>query len=274
MNLVKTIHIILSVAALSGAAMFVSCKNDEADVDRLLADQKPLPTEIENYYMERCDSGMITMRMSAGKVVIEQSPSDRNVTDKKGSGGILIISYKKGTDSVEVKLTSNSAIEHGSSGLSEAIGNVIVSTAEKDSILTERLIWDKEKHIFYTDNFARIVRSGDVMLPKKGFKADENFRWYQLFNSSGELSIDDSLSSSRPSSPVEDNAEETPSPVVSPAAQVNSTPQLPNNVKNNQPAKTKKEDDGIWQNKPVLKNGVPIIENNEPSTKPDDPYAK
>lgn len=281
MNLEKTKHIILSVATLLGVATLVSCKNDEAEIDLLLEKRKSLPTEIENYYMERCDSGLISMRMSAVKVIIEESPSDPNVTDKKGTGGVLIISYKKGTDSIEVKLTSNSAIEHGASGLSEAIGNVIVSTAEKDSILTERLIWDKNKHIFYTDNFARIVRSGDVMLPKKGFQADENFRWYQLFNSSGEISIEDSLATTRPATTdenVDDTTESTPSQsnVASQREQLkNRLPQ--NNTPSNKPAsqqKAKKEDDGIWQNKPVLKNGIPIIENEEPKEKPTNPYQK
>ncbi|MBR4403136.1 MAG: LPS export ABC transporter periplasmic protein LptC [Flavobacteriales bacterium] len=196
----KTLHIAYCVAALLWAATFVSCKNDEAEIDRLLENKKSMPTTIENYTMVRVDSGRVIMRLSAGKVVIEESPEDPSVTDKKGSGGISIISYKKGTDEEEVKLTAMKAVEYGVSGLSEAIGNVIVSTSTGDSIITERLVWDREQHIFYTDMFARIVKDGDVMLPRRGFRADENFAWYEMFNSSGEISIEDSLSSSSSSS--------------------------------------------------------------------------
>ena len=99
-----------------------------------------------------------------------------------------------------MKLTAMKAVEYGVSGLSEAIGNVIVSTSTGDSIITERLVWDRSQHIFYTDMFARIVKDGDVMLPRRGFRADENFAWYEMFNSSGEISIEDSLSSSSSSS--------------------------------------------------------------------------
>ena len=196
----KTLHIAYCVAALLWAATFVSCKNDEAEIDRLLENKKSMPTTIENYTMVRVDSGRVIMRLSAGKVVIEESPEDPSVTDKKGSGGISIISYKKGTDEEEVKLTAMKAVEYGVSGLSEAIGNVIVSTSTGDSIITERLVWDREQHIFYTDMFARIVKDGDVMLPRRGFRADENFAWYEMFNSLGEISIEDSLSSSSSSS--------------------------------------------------------------------------
>lgn len=196
----KTLHIAYCVAALLWAATFVSCKNDEAEIDRLLENKKSMPTTIENYTMVRVDSGRVIMRLSAGMVVIEESPEDPSVTDKKGSGGISIISYKKGTDEEEVKLTAMKAVEYGVSGLSEAIGNVIVSTSTGDSIITERLVWDRSQHIFYTDMFARIVKDGDVMLPRRGFRADENFAWYEMFNSSGEISIEDSLSSSSSSS--------------------------------------------------------------------------
>ena len=190
------LHIAYSVAALLGAATFVSCENDEAEIDRLLENRKAMPTTIENYSMIRVDSGRVIMRLSAGKVVIEESSEDPSVTDKKGSDGISIISYKDGTDVIDVKLTAMKAVEHGASGLSEAIGNVIVSTSTGDSIITERLVWDREEHIFYTDVFARIVKDGDVMLPRRGFRADEKFACYEMFNSSGEISIDDSLSTS------------------------------------------------------------------------------
>lgn len=75
--------------------------------------------------------------------------------------------------------------EHASSGLVEALGDVVVSTKDRDTIATERLLWDRRKHIFYTDLYARIVRDGDVMMPRKGFEADENFRWYNLFTARG-----------------------------------------------------------------------------------------
>lgn len=192
------LNTIAYVAALFGAAMFVSCKNDINKVNALTGEIPPPETEINGFSMVRADSGFVAMRMTAGKVILEPDPKDRSMTNRKASQGVEIIMFRLGTDSISAKLNSERAIEHALSGLSEALGNVIVVNGQNDSIMTERLIWDRKKHIFYTDEFARIVREGDVLLPKKGFEADENFRWYNLFNSKGEISIEDSLSRSEP----------------------------------------------------------------------------
>ena len=189
MNRNNRLNTIAYVAALFGAAMFVSCKNDINKVNALTGEAPPPETEINGFSMVRADSGFVAMRMTAGKVILEPDPKDRSMTNRKASQGVEIIMFKLGTDSISAKLNSDRAIEHASNGLSEALGNVIVVNGQNDSIMTERLIWDRKKHIFYTDEFARIVREGDVLLPKKGFEADENFRWYNLFNSKGEISI-------------------------------------------------------------------------------------
>lgn len=198
MNRSNRLNTIAYVAALFGAAMFVSCKNDINKVNALTEKTPPPETEINGFSMVRADSGFVVMRMTAGKVILEPDPKDPTLTDRKASDGVEIIMLKPGTDSVSAKLNSLRAIEHASSGLSEALGNVVVVNDSNDSIMTERLIWDRKKHIFYTDEFARIVREGDILLPKKGFEADENFRWYNLFNSKGEISIEDSLSRVEP----------------------------------------------------------------------------
>lgn len=174
--------------------MFVSCKNDLAEVDALMAAKTQPATVIDTFALVRVDSGKVVMRMRAAQVVMEPNPKDASLTDRKASGGVEIEMYDPATGEMNARLTSHRAIEHASSGLSEALGDVLVVNQQGDSIQTERLVWDRRKHIFYTDLFARIVREGDVMRPSRGFEADENFRWYNLFNSQGDINIEDSLS--------------------------------------------------------------------------------
>lgn len=197
----RTVKNTVCIAAALAAAMFVSCKNDLGQVDALMRDKTIPSTVIDTFSMIRSDSGRVVMRMRADRVVLEPSPKDPSLTDRKASGGVEIILYKAGTDSVKARLTSHRAIEHASNGLSEALGDVVVVNDTGDTIRTERLLWDRRKHIFYTDLFARIVRDGDVMTPRKGFEADENFRWYNLFNSQGDICIEDSLSRVDPVQP-------------------------------------------------------------------------
>lgn len=185
---------IACIAAAIAAAMFVSCKNDLAKVDAQMAAKTQPATVIDTFALVRVDSGKVVMRMHAAQVVMEPNPKDASLTDRKASGGVEIEMYDPATGAMSARLTSHRAIEHASSGLSEALGDVLVVNQQGDSIQTERLVWDRRKHIFYTDLFARIVREGDVMRPSRGFEADENFRWYNLFNSQGDINIEDSLS--------------------------------------------------------------------------------
>ena len=182
------------VAAAVAAATFVSCKNDIGKVDALTQDNRTPSTQIDVFSMTRTDSGRVVMRMYAAHVVLEPNENDRSLVDRHASGGVEIVLYQEGTDSIRARLTSHRAVEYAANGLSEALGDVIVVSDAGDTIRTERLVWDRRKHLFYTDQYARIVRQGDVMTPRKGFEADENFRWYNLFDSQGDINIEDSLS--------------------------------------------------------------------------------
>lgn len=199
MDRIRPLKIFLCIAAALGAAMFVSCRNDIDQVNALTGDRETPPTVIDTFFMVRSDSGKVAMHLRAARVVMEPDPKNRSLISRKASGGVEMIMYQAGTDSVKAHLTSHRAIEHATSKLFEALGDVVVVNDQQDTIRTERLLWDQQKHIFYTDQFARIVRDGDVLMPQKGFEADENFRWYNLFNSKGDINIEDSLS--RPAPP-------------------------------------------------------------------------
>ena len=148
MNRNNRLNTIAYVAALFGAAMFVSCKNDINKVNALTGEAPPPETEINGFSMVRADSGFVAMRMTAGKVILEPDPKDRSMTNRKASQGVEIIMFKLGTDSISAKLNSDRAIEHASNGLSEALGNVIVVNGQNDSIMTERLIWDRTYFLY------------------------------------------------------------------------------------------------------------------------------
>lgn len=190
----KSVFIRTNIAAALAAAMFVSCRNDVGEVNALVQEKTIPSTVIDTFSTVRTDSGRVVMRMHTAKLVLEPNPKDPSLVDRKASGGVEMEMYEAGSDSVRARLTALRVTEHASSGLVEALGDVVVSTKDRDTIATERLLWDRRKHIFYTDLYARIVRDGDVMMPRKGFEADENFRWYNLFNSQGDINIEDSLS--------------------------------------------------------------------------------
>lgn len=88
MNRNNRLNTIAYVAALFGAAMFVSCKNDINKVNALTGEAPSPETEINGFSMVRADSGFVAMRMTAGKVTLNgpERPQHDKQEGLAGSG--------------------------------------------------------------------------------------------------------------------------------------------------------------------------------------------
>ena len=97
---------IACIAAAIAAAMFVSCKNDLAEVDALMAAKTQPATVIDTFALVRVDSGKVVMRMHAAQVVMEPNPKDASLTDRKASGGVEIEMYDPATGAMSARLSA------------------------------------------------------------------------------------------------------------------------------------------------------------------------
>lgn len=180
------------IAALIGAALFFSCENDPKEVDELTDAQQAPTNFIVDMDMVYTDSGRVSSIIRAPRVVMDESDEEEG-SIRRFPEGIEIISYEKQSDSQDIRLIANSAIFYDKSGMAEANGNVKVFKGQTDSLMTEKLIWDRKKKIFYSDDFTKVVQDGSILIGRKGFKANEDFSYYEFFNSEGEINIKDSL---------------------------------------------------------------------------------
>jgi LPS export ABC transporter protein LptC len=100
--------------------------------------------------------------------------------------GIKIASYSNGEK--HSTLVADYAINEENTQRYEAQGNVvIVDLVKEESILTEKIIWDKMNKRIYSDvEITRIKADGTIDMGD-GFESDEKFTKYAIKNPRGEF---------------------------------------------------------------------------------------
>lgn len=93
-------------------------------------------------------------------------------------------------DSLQVTstLTAKYAINYDVEKIMEAQKNVVVVNEKGDKLETERLVWDSNKAMFWSDKFVRITRKEEI-IEGTGLEANENFSKYTVKNITGILSV-------------------------------------------------------------------------------------
>ena len=100
--------------------------------------------------------------------------------------GIKITSYSNGEK--HTTLTANYAINEEYTQRYEAQGNVvIVDLVKEESILTERIIWDKNNKRVYSDVEITKIKADGTIDKGDGFESDEKFTKYSIKNPRGEI---------------------------------------------------------------------------------------
>ena len=103
--------------------------------------------------------------------------------------GIIISSYSNGEK--HSTLTADYAISNEFSECYEAHGNVvIVDLVKQESILTEKIIWDKRKKKIYSDTEITRIKADGTIDKGDGFESDEKFTKYSIKNSRVEILAD------------------------------------------------------------------------------------
>jgi LPS export ABC transporter protein LptC len=162
----------------------VSCKNDLQTINSLSQiDSLPMEfaRDIEVYYS---DSGKIQALLKS-PYMIRIEDDDAYFEFPEGFEAIFY-------DSVmhpQSIITANYGISYENKKQMEARNNVVVRNIEKHEQLdTEHLIWDRRKGIIYSDVFVKITKPDEVIYGD-GLKSDQNFKFYEIDNPTGEFQV-------------------------------------------------------------------------------------
>jgi len=86
-------------------------------------------------------------------------------------------------------ITGNYGKNRDAARIMEARGNVVVRNLLKNKQLeTERLIWDENKHLLYSDGKVKITEPAKILFGN-GIQANESFTWYKIINPTGQMMV-------------------------------------------------------------------------------------
>ena len=100
--------------------------------------------------------------------------------------GIMVASYTNGEK--QSTLTADYAINEEHTQRMEAHGNVvIVDLVKQESILTEKIIWNKVGKRIFSDVEVTQIKADGTINQGDGFESDEKFTKYTIRNPRGEI---------------------------------------------------------------------------------------
>ncbi len=185
MNILRKIVTKTSIAALLGAALFLSCREKIEIVDASL---KPdVPTQVvHDFVTSYTDSAILELKMKSplmkyyGKKEVPYADFDEG----------LEVYFYEGKDNMIGQISANFARYTESKGLWEVRDNVVATNDEGEKLETELLYWDENKDLIYTDKYVRITQKDQIIMGN-GLESDTKFNNWKIKNVTATLYIDD-----------------------------------------------------------------------------------
>ena len=175
-------RIILPVFYIIMLLSINSCSSSSKEVVLLEYNGKFPDESARNIEIIMSEEGKITFTLYAP--VMNKYYGDNPYTDFPE--GITVSSYENGEK--QSTLTAGYAIDEEGSERMEAHKNVvIVDLVKQESILTEKIIWDKKNKRIFSDVEVTQIKADGTINRGDGFESDERFTKYSIKNPRGEI---------------------------------------------------------------------------------------
>jgi LPS export ABC transporter protein LptC len=89
-------------------------------------------------------------------------------------------------------LTAEYAKSYDNNNKFEARKNVVVVNRDGEQLNTERLVWDVQKQIIYSDQFVKITTKNEILFGD-GMEADERFIKWKILHPTGSIKIENQV---------------------------------------------------------------------------------
>ncbi|WP_051189506.1 LPS export ABC transporter periplasmic protein LptC [Daejeonella oryzae] len=164
----------------------VSCENDLKDVEKISSKKIAVPvdrsTGVEIIYS---DSAKVKARMITPEL-LHFKTSNPYYEMKKGVEIIFLDANQKQNS----RVTADYAIRYENERKVELKKNVVAVNEKGETFKSDELIWDENKKRFTSNKLVSITSSGNT-LSGTSFWANENFSYYEITQSTGDLSLSD-----------------------------------------------------------------------------------
>lgn len=175
------------IAILFCAVVFVSCTNDLKDVMKL--PQNTLsPSRIgDSITLLYTDSARLTVMLKANRMLeFVKNVSEPMTVLPKG----VFVTFFDENEKISATLKANYGVRYDMSKKMEAKYAVEVVNKNGEKLETEKLIWNENTKMIYTDAFVKITRGNEVIMGN-GMESNQDFTKYEIKNVTGIIHLRD-----------------------------------------------------------------------------------
>ena len=162
----------------------VSCENDLKDVEEISSKKTPVPIDksigVEIIFS---DSAKVKAKLIAPELLHVKTQSPYYEMKK----GVTIIFYNAALKE-NSRVISDYAIRRENEKVVELRRNVVATNERNETFKSDELIWDENKKRFTSSKMVSITSNGNTIYGTS-FWANENFTYYEISQSTGDLSL-------------------------------------------------------------------------------------
>jgi LPS export ABC transporter protein LptC len=178
----------IKAAIITGCFFVLSCSNNYQEVQDLAKKKIAVDraTQVESYLSQ---DGIVKAKLTSPLMIASSAITDTPTTEFPKS---LHVDFYDSTQKIQSKLFAKYGLYYNDEGLVLLKDSVIVFNITGDTLRTEKLWWDQNKQIIYTDEPVHIIQQGEPLEGKNGMTANQNFDSWTLLNAKGTLPVADS----------------------------------------------------------------------------------
>ena len=160
---------------------FSSCENSKENISNFISSEELPVEELTHSEIIYTENGMLKVKIMSNKMERFVNDEDRvELFD-----GVHFDFYRLDIENQKSVLSSEIAMINNTMKASQ---NVILKSSDNKELLTEELIWDKNKGVIYTD-LEVVIRTEDEIISGIGFKSTPDFTEYEIKEAKGTFSI-------------------------------------------------------------------------------------
>lgn len=180
----KAYRNILKAVAITGCFFVCSCHNNYQEIQDLAKKKIPVDvaTDVVSYLSQ---DGIVKAKLTAPLMTMVRNDSPKTEFPKS-----LHVDFYDSTK-LQSRLFAKYGLYYNNDRLVYLRDSVIVFNVQGDTLRCEKLWWDQDKELIYTDTDVHI-RKPDEKIDGTGLTADQNFTHWTINNAKGPINIPDS----------------------------------------------------------------------------------
>ncbi|HYK75529.1 MAG TPA: LPS export ABC transporter periplasmic protein LptC [Daejeonella sp.] len=180
----KPLCYILYSLMFLGVIVLNACENDLKDVERISAKKLAVPADTSvGVEMIYSDSAHVKAKLITPELV-HFNTQDPYYEMKKG---VTIVFYDNALNE-NSRVTADYAVRREKEKRVELRKNVVATNQKGETFKSDELIWDESKKRFTSSKLVSVTSQGNTLYGTS-FWANENFSYYEISQSTGDLSL-------------------------------------------------------------------------------------